>query len=61
MSVVLQAASEEALGSIVVPEVQFIYHSVIAGYDLYILFTLRNSLEVKIKNERSSAYHTEMV
>lgn len=49
MSVVLQAASEEGLGSMCIPETRIIYHSVVTGCDLYILFVLRNALEVKIK------------
>lgn len=54
MSAVLQAASEEALVSMCIPETQFIYHSVVTGCDPYILFILRNALEVKITNEREA-------
>lgn len=59
MSVGLQAAPEEALGSMCIPETQFIYHSVVTGCDLYILFILRNALEVKIKNEREGLPTTQ--
>ena len=51
---VCQAASEEALGSMCIPETRFIYHFVVTECDLYILFILRNTLEVKIKNEREA-------
>lgn len=57
MSAVLQAASEETLGSMCIPETWFRYHSVVTGCDLYILFILRNASQVKIKNKRGSAYH----
>lgn len=59
MSVVLQAASEEAIGSMCIPETRFIYQSVVTGCDLYILFILRNALEGKIKNEREGLPTTQ--
>jgi len=59
MSVVLQAASGEALGSMCIPETQFIYCSVVTGCELYILFILRNALKVKIEKEREALPTTQ--